>query len=216
MPDNRDNIEKLKRAIGIDFDHTHGSSSGNKEAFMPTEQIPVSPVQDIDRPIPNLLKTPLQPAPPVQNLSIQKQEIPSIQDIQIEKKQEIQKETVANPVFENNDNSLFVKIDRHQDIAAEINSAKNEMKNMLYTITLLNQAESLKTQAIEKLDNSLATFNTKLKTIESHLGIRLADNRDMHPEDTNAPNRAGKNVRELKDLHSDIQNLKTELSNIKI
>ena len=52
MSNNNNNIEKLKRAIGIDFDHTHGPTSNNPNNKIPdpNEFIPSPQTTDTNKP----------------------------------------------------------------------------------------------------------------------------------------------------------------------
>ncbi|MCK5300202.1 MAG: hypothetical protein KAJ54_03545, partial [Candidatus Aenigmarchaeota archaeon] len=132
----KDNVEKLRRAIGIDFDHSHG----------PAEEINLN-----QPPLPNNYqsqqqnqKEPEQPQVP-KPFAIDGQKPPiSIQrePIKIEPKSSQPHQTPIQ-----GDNTLFVKIDKHQDVAVEISRTKIEMKNMVDTISILNQAEKLKAEA---------------------------------------------------------------------
>jgi len=190
------NIKKLKRAIGIDYEHAHGPDSSINPQAPPVPPIP----------------QPTQEMPPIKPFDVGE----AVQEKPPQPKEPI-KITPPSPepqikpqTPKDNDHTLFVKIDKHQDVAQEIHEAKKEMKNMLDTISLLNQAEKLKQEAIAKLESDLSRFDTKFGNIESFLGFKVLEE-DHKPQ----VNRAGENLRDLGSLHNEIKSLKDELNILK-
>jgi hypothetical protein len=214
-----DHIEKLKKAIGIDFEHSHGTKNQTTNPNTPLNYNFQKQQNQIQQPIQNQTNQFNQN----QSNSINQSTSNKLQNNHINQNYEqkpnipninIQKE-IQTPKENQTEQSLFVKIDKHEEIANEINEAKTSMKQMLDTIILLNQAEKLKKEAISKLEQKLSEFDNKLIQINNHLGFGY-QNTQTNTIEHNEPNVAGKNIKELTELHSEIKNLKNELNNIKL
>lgn len=227
-----DNIERLKKAIGIDFDHSHAPINQPLPATGQAQQMPTQQRQQE-------MPTPQEQMPPVQPKSVLSQttmppkpephtSIPNMnQDhnhpIQSDPQQPIthprpqqpigqtqqpyvptQKEPTPTPPT---NSALFVKIDRHMEITDDILNTRVEMKKMLDTISLLNKAEKLKSEAVEKIEKRLNVFDEKLDNIDSNL---------VAPKEFSSPSTIPIKAKDadLDNLQSEITKLKTEIDNL--
>lgn len=103
---------------------------------------------------------------------------------------------------------LFVKIDEHTEVAKELIDAKKEIKSIADTISLLGRAESLKAEAIERLEAHLNNLDAMLSDVEEKL--TAPEGLDMGDFGTEVESSS-----EISDLHRTLERLKDELSHIK-
>ena len=225
-----ENIERLKKAIGIDFDHSHapinqplpttGQTQGlpdqqrQQETPRPQEQMP--PVQP--KSVLPQTTIPPQQRPPTSTPNLNHDHTSQIQSNPMQQQSRqpqpigqtpqpytpTQKEPTPTPPT---NSALFVKIDRHMEITDDIHSTRVEMKKMLDTISLLNKAEKLKSEAVEKIEKRLNVFDEKLNTIDSNL---------VAPKEFSSPSIIQIKTRDadLDNLQSEITKLKTEIDNL--
>ena len=212
-----DNIERLKKAIGIDFNHSHAPinqplpASGQPQNITPPpkpqEQMPqiqpksvlpktqIAPKPISSTTIPNMNQDhnhPIQSNTPPQQPKSPQPYVP------------VQKEPTPTPPT---NSALFVKIDRHMEISDDILNTRVEMKKMLDTISLLNKAEKLKSEAVEKIEKRLNVFDEKLDNIDSNL---------VAPKEFSSPSTIQIKAKDadLDNLQSEITKLKTEIDNL--
>ena len=107
---------------------------------------------------------------------------------------------------ETSDKQLFVKINNHTDIAAELIETKKDIRATAETISLLTKAEKLKKEAIEKLEGNLLELDKKLMEIDSKL---VAPHGMM--ESTQGTTQ---HEMDLMNLDSKLESLRSELSEI--
>ncbi|MBW6461500.1 MAG: hypothetical protein K0B07_00415 [DPANN group archaeon] len=225
-----ENIERLKKAIGIDFDHSHApinqplTSTGQaqymqnpeRQPEMPRAQTTIPPIQP--KSILPQSNIPPQPRPqafaqnmnmdhthPTQSNLIPQQPRPQ-QPIEQTQKPNVPTQRAPAPTSAAN-SALFVKIDRHVEITDDIHNTRIEMKKMLETISLLNKAEKLKSEAVEKIETRLNVFDEKLENIDSNL---------VTPKEFSSPSTINIQATDadLDNLQSEITKLKTEIENL--
>ena len=223
-----DNIDRLKKAIGIDFDHSHApinnplpSEAARTQETKPVQARPMpNPEQSIqpksilppkkENPYPiQELKTPQEhphPIPKPQAITTLSRPAPiPPRPIPVQRPTGINNMQPIEPRKEGS--ALFVKIDRHVEITDEIVGTRSEMKNMLDTISLLSKAEKLKTEAVEKIEKRLNLFDEKLNKIDSNL---------VAPKEFSSPSVVPIESKDqgLESLQSEITRLKQELNNL--
>ena len=103
---------------------------------------------------------------------------------------------------------LFVKIDEHTEVAKELIDAKKEIKSIADTMSLLGRAESLKAEAIERLEAHLNNLDGMLSDVEEKL--TAPEGLDMGEIGVDVESSS-----EISDLHRTLERLKDELSHIK-
>ena len=93
------------------------------------------------------------------------------------------------------------------EISDDILNTRVEMKKMLDTISLLNKAEKLKSEAVEKIEKRLNVFDEKLDNIDSNL---------VAPKEFSSPSTIQIKAKDadLDNLQSEITKLKTEIDNL--
>ncbi|MCK4927720.1 MAG: hypothetical protein KAJ20_03355 [Candidatus Aenigmarchaeota archaeon] len=218
-----DNVGRLKKAIGIDFDHSHApinnplpSAAAMQNSGQPAPQPPIKtpkeniqlksvlpPKENNPYPLPKQanfpehihpIKSPQAIPQPAQAVAPQPQSPPK-------------SPIITQPEIRKESSALFVKIDRHVEITDEILGTRQEMRKMLETISLLSNAEKLKAEAVAKIEKRLNLFDEKLNKIDSNL---------VAPKEFSSPsvipidqNNAG-----LESLQSEITRLKSELDNL--
>ncbi|NOQ55968.1 MAG: hypothetical protein GQ477_04155 [Nanohaloarchaea archaeon] len=218
-----ENIERLKKAIGIDFNHSHAPID---QPLPQTGQPQNIPTQTRPQEIPQTQNnTPqIQPRSVLPQKATIPQARPQTQTPNMSHNQPIQpnpinqrpitqkpQQTIPNPVeikpAQKPNSALFVKIDRHVEITDDIHNTRIEMKKMLDTISLLNKAEKLKSEAVEKIEKRLNVFDEKLDNIDSNL---------VAPKEFSSPSAISIRTKDadLDNLQSEITKLKTEIDNL--
>lgn len=137
--------------------------------------------------------------PPMQE-PIQQEFEPSVEEA-------LESSTVPFEPSEKGDTELFVKIEEHTDVATILNNSKKDIKSIIETISLLAKAEKLKADAIEGIEKHLNTLDAKLQQV----GIKLMAPEGLQVHEGNLP----KARNELISLQSDLESLKSELSQLK-
>ncbi len=232
-----DNISRLKKAIGIDFDHSHApinnplpSAAPIQNSGQPAPQPPIKapeeniqpksvlpPKENNPYPIQEQANFPEHPHPilpqqanfPEHLHPIESQQaIPQPAQAVAPIPQSPAKIPVtAQPETRKEGSALFVKIDRHVEITDEILGTRQEMRKMLDTISLLSNAEKLKAEAVAKIEKRLNLFDEKLNKIDSNL---------VAPKEFSSPSviPMDQNDAGLESLQSEITRLKSELDNL--
>lgn len=176
-------IERLKKAVGIDHDESLvGRWNVEKQAPQ------LSPAAPAAKPLPP--PAPAEPRPAVQAPA----KPPAL--AQASKPKMKQPETSEEP-------PVFVKIDNHVEMVANMRDAKKTMFSMVDTISLLGEAEKLKAEAVGRMEQQLNHVDAKIQLVEQ----RLATPKDVKETRAEEPVRD----EELEDLSSHIKELKTEL-----
>ncbi|MEA2003688.1 MAG: hypothetical protein U9O53_01875 [archaeon] len=226
-----DNIDRLKKAIGIDFDHSHAPINNplppQAAITQKTEPVQAKPIPNQEQsiqpksilppkkenpyPIPEQ-KSPQEHQHPIQNIP-QPQAITTPnrpapippKPIPVQRPAGMNNIRHIEPRKESS--ALFVKIDRHVEITDEIIGTRSEMKNMLDTISLLSKAEKLKSEAVGKIEKRLNLFDEKLNKIDSNL---------VAPKEFSSPSVVPIESKDqgLESLQSEITRLKQELNNL--
>ncbi len=218
-----ENIDRLKKAIGIDFDHSHApinnplpTTAQIQNTSQPSPQMPAQAPEEKMQPksvLPKKEENPY-PIPEQKNPSEHPHPIPSqqaspqpAQNVAPIPQSPEESQIIAQPEIRKEGSALFVKIDRHVEITDEILSTRQEMRKMLETISLLSNAEKLKAEAVAKIEKRLNLFDEKLNKIDSNLvAPKEFSSSSVIPIDQND---AG-----LESLQSEITRLKSELDNL--
>jgi len=218
-----DNVGRLKKAIGIDFDHSHApinnplpSAAPMQNSGQPVPQQPIKapeeniqpksilpPKENNPYPIPKQANFP-EHLHPIES----PQAIPQpAQAVAPRPQSPLKSPVTAQPEIRKEGSALFVKIDRHVEITDEILGTRQEMRKMLETISLLSNAEKLKAEAVAKIEKRLNLFDEKLNKIDSNL---------VAPKEFSSPSVIPMNQNDagLESLQSEITRLKSELDNL--
>ncbi len=214
-----DNIGRLKKAIGIDFDHSHApinnplpSAAPIQNSGQPAPQPPIKAPEENIQPKSVLPPKENNPYPIQEQANFPEHSHPILPQQAIPQPAQAvaprpQSPVTAQPEIRKESSALFVKIDRHVEITDEILGTRQEMRKMLETISLLSNAEKLKAEAVAKIEKRLNLFDEKLNKIDSNL---------VAPKEFSSPsvipidqNNAG-----LESLQSEITRLKSELDNL--
>ncbi len=209
----KEKIERLKKSIGLDLQHSHAPISGNNVSNNPNQgqvaQKSNPPVQNrqmqqsrpqgkhpFDHLQDQALHRDMRPkqAPGDQSFL---QESPSLRDITQRPKKK-----------KGEDTSLFVKIDRHMEINEQIKSTSEEMKKIVETIYLLSKAEKLKSEAIDKIEKRLKVFDETVDKMDKNL---VAPKQFISP--SIIPVKENSNT-ELDSLEGEIDKLKNQLNSL--
>lgn len=226
MPEN--NIDKLKKVIGIDFSHTIGPHPGMAQNAPPIQAVQNAVPQNIVRPAiqpqmqqaapqikPQISAQQPYPQPmqrqamPIQQMPVQQQPIAQNRPMQ-QMPQSVMPNTypVRQPQKDQS-TPLFVKIDKHAEIRKSTVDVRRDMKNIINTISLLAEAEKLKDDAIAKMESQIQVLRETLNTIDHEL---IAPDFIKNAENTSSSESQGD---DFKTLHTEIQSLKSELSSLK-
>lgn len=98
------------------------------------------------------------------------------------------------------ESDLFVKIDNHREIALKLLEARKEIKSIADTIELLAKAESLKEEAIRRMEEHVGKMESLWKSVLNY----LAEGDKIYPEYFD----------EKKVVESELANLKAELDRL--
>ncbi|MCK4927150.1 MAG: hypothetical protein KAS11_01680 [Candidatus Aenigmarchaeota archaeon] len=218
-----DNIDRLKKAIGIDFDHSHApinnplpSAAPIQNPGQPTPQPPIKAPEENIQPksvLPQKENNPY-PIPKQANFPEHLHPIESpqakpqpAQAVAPRPQSPPKSPVTAQPETRKEGSALFVKIDRHVEITDEILGTRQEMRKMLETISLLSNAEKLKAEAVAKIEKRLNLFDEKLNKIDSNL---------VAPKEFSSPSVIPMDQKDtgLESLQSEITRLKSELDNL--
>ena len=214
-----DNIGRLKKAIGIDFDHSHApinnplpSAAPIQNSGQPAPQPPIKAPEENIQPKSVLPPKENNPYPIQEQANFPKHSHPILPQQAIPQPAQAvapmpQSPVTAQPEIRKEGSALFVKIDRHVEITDEILGTRQEMRKMLETISLLSNAEKLKAEAVAKIEKRLNLFDEKLNKIDSNL---------VAPKEFSSPSviPMDQNDAGLESLQSEITRLKSELDNL--
>ncbi len=214
-----DNIGRLKKAIGIDFDHSHApinnplpSTAPIQNSGQPAPQPPIKAPEENIQPKSVLPPKENNPYPIQEQANFPEHSHPILPQQAIPQPAQAvaprpQSPVTAQPEIRKESSALFVKIDRHVEITDEILGTRQEMRKMLETISLLSNAEKLKAEAVAKIEKRLNLFDEKLNKIDSNL---------VAPKEFSSPSviPMDQNDAGLESLQSEITRLKSELDNL--
>ena len=115
------------------------------------------------------------------------------------------------------DSQLFVRIEEHDKVGNDLHKAREDIKTIASTIELLARAEKLKAEAIDRMEQHVANFDSLLQKIEGRI-IPPDDilEQGMETRAETAGTAARTNVAaDIKSLSSDLKSLKDTLSKLK-
>ncbi len=141
-----EDIKRLRKAIGLD----EGVSEEAEPEFrenIPEEGMPAPPQRGVDVQEPEVPRNMAMMPPPVPRSKAP--EIPV---------------KVTSP-----ENHLFVKLENHTEIAAELVNIKKDIEKTAETLSILAKAEKLKSEATEKLEFNLNELEVKIHEIDRQL-----------------------------------------------
>lgn len=161
-------LEKLRRAIGLDYEHSYGKMQ---------QEMPETVSPEFER----IAQLPKAEEVDLSTVRAKKEDLKS-----------------AAP--------LFVKIDKHEEIAMDLTDAKNEIMGLVETIMLLAKAERLKDLAIQKIEKDLITIENKLAIINQQL---------VNPEEEYMHTMSIPQKREVSGLQHELNQLRSELSTLR-